>query len=123
MHFHYIYMILSIIQKKNEKLNNRHKDIAAALRATGKTENISSVDVEQALAFGEILKTIPKQFDEAQAQTKLDEFLEILAEHDRLGLVTKEQRKMIDDMDTVINDSKKWASAIKIASMCMNGKV
>ena len=30
---------------------------------------------------------------------------------------------MIDDMDTVINDSKKWASAIKIASMCMNGKV
>jgi len=100
-----------------------NEDIAAALRATGKTENISSVDVEQALAFGEILKTIPKQFDEAQAQTKLDEFLEILAEHDRLGLVTKEQRKMIDDMDTVINDSKKWASAIKIASMCMNGKV
>ena len=97
--------------------------IAALKMAYGDKKGYSSSDAEAALIMREIVTKAPKELNSTEAKAQAEMLEEALQDAISSGQLTKTQLASIEAANETIAQSSNWIKALKMAAVCLNGKI
>jgi len=113
-----------LMPKETQISKTTNEQMVAAIKAAyGDKKGYSSSDAEAALAMREIVKQAPKELNSTEAKAQVEILEEALQDAISSGQLTKTQLQSIEAANETIAQSSNWIKALKMAAVCLNGKI